>query len=132
MEIFVSNLPHSAKLEEIEALFASFGKVEKIKMLNDKISGKPRGMAFVMMAEDVEIKPIVEAMNGFEMQGRKLKVEKARSRTSKSGGFNGFRAKTAFDPDRIMGKKRFSKDGKSFSRGFHKKRSSFSKRKFTD
>lgn len=97
MEIFVSNLPHSAESGEIETLFAAFGKVEKIKILKDKFSGKPRGMAFVSMSEDADAKGAMESLNGFQMQGREIKVEKARSRTSKSGGFNGFRRKTSLD-----------------------------------
>lgn len=145
MEIFVSNLPHSAESGEIETLFASFGKVDKIKVLKDKFSGKPRGMAFVAMSEESDIKSAIESLNGFMMQGRAIKVEKARSRTFKSGGFNGFRPKTSFDFDAERnGKKRFfknspksngffkdsqkkfPKDGKNFS----KDRPSFSKRKF--
>lgn len=145
MEIFVSNLPHSAESGEIETLFAAFGKVEKIKILKDKFSGKPRGMAFVAMSEDADAKGAIESLNGFQMQGREIKVEKAHSRTSKSGGFNGFRPKTSFDFDaKRNGKKRFFKnspkgrgflkDGqKKFPNGgknFSKDRPSFSKRKF--
>lgn len=67
MEIFVSNLPHSAESGEIETLFASFGKVDKIKILKDKFSGKPRGMAFVAMSEESDIKSAIDYKERYEM-----------------------------------------------------------------
>ena len=99
MDIFVSNIPHSATLGELEALFEPFGGAEKIKALNDKFSGKPRGMAFVKMREGADIKNVVDSLNGREMGGRALKVDFARSRTEKRP-FNGFRAKKSFKKPR--------------------------------
>ena len=92
-------MPHSATPSELEELFEPFGGAEKIKMLKDKFSGRPRGMAFVEMREGADIKSAAESLNGREMGGRVLKVEFARSRTQKRP-FNGFRAKKLFEKKR--------------------------------
>ena len=88
-------MPHTATEGDLKELLAPFAAVEKIRMLKDKFSGKPRGMAFVELPEGAAAKQIVEALNGSDMGGRALKVDFARERTSKNS-FNGFRAKKSF------------------------------------
>ena len=105
MDIFVSNIPHSATADELRELFEPFGAVEKIKMLKDKFSGKPRGMAFVELQEGADVKNVVDSLNATEMLGRVLKVEIARSRTEKRP-FNGFRAKKSFGKERAENQSR--------------------------
>ena len=96
---FCKQHAHSATSDDLKELFAPFCAVEKIKMLKDKFSGKPRGLAFVEIGEGAAAKNIVESLNGREMGGRELKVDFARSRTEKRP-FNGFRAKKTFGKPR--------------------------------
>src|ERR1700712_3449424 len=48
--IYVGNLPFTATEDEVRALFERHGKVESVKLINDRETGRPRGFAFVDMA----------------------------------------------------------------------------------
>ena len=77
--IYVGNLPFSATAEEVRQLFAPYGAVHTVKLINDRETGRPRGFGFVGMdAEDAEV--AIAKVNGIEMGGRTLRVNEARER----------------------------------------------------
>ncbi len=41
--IYVGNLPFTATEDEVRALFERHGKVESVKLINDRETGRPRG-----------------------------------------------------------------------------------------
>ena len=45
--IYVGNLPFSATEQDIKVLFERHGKVDSVKLINDRETGKPRGFGFV-------------------------------------------------------------------------------------
>ena len=47
--IYVGNLPFSATEDDIRSLFEAHGKVESVKLINDRETGRPRGFGFVDM-----------------------------------------------------------------------------------
>ncbi len=51
-KLFVGNLPFSATEGEIRSLFQEYGEVERVSMITDRDTGKPRGFAFVEMPQD--------------------------------------------------------------------------------
>ncbi len=77
--IYVGNLPYTASEDEIRELFATHGEVVSVKLINDRETGRPRGFGFVEMDGD-GIDAAIDALNGFEMGGRTLKVNQARER----------------------------------------------------
>ena len=77
--IYVGNLPYTASEDEIRELFAAHGEVVSVKLINDRETGRPRGFGFVEMDGD-GIDAAIDALNGFEMGGRTLKVNQARER----------------------------------------------------
>lgn len=78
--LYVGNLPFSATDAEIRSLFEQHGKVEAVKIVSDRETGRPRGFGFVdMPAEDAQ--NAIQHMNGFEMNGRPLRVNEARERS---------------------------------------------------
>ena len=50
--IYVGNLPFTATEDEVRSLFERYGKVDSVKLINDRETGRPRGFAFVEMADD--------------------------------------------------------------------------------
>ncbi|MEP4077601.1 RNA recognition motif domain-containing protein [Haloferula sp.] len=86
MDIYVGNLPFSATEEEVAELFASFGAVEKVKLITDRETGRPRGFCFVTLADQDRVKEAAEALDGQEMGGRALRVNPAEPREPRSGG----------------------------------------------
>ena len=67
--IYVGNLPFTATEDEVRAIFEHHGKVESVKLINDRETGRPRGFAFVDMAAG-EAQNAIQQSNGFQMGGR--------------------------------------------------------------
>jgi RNA recognition motif-containing protein len=88
--LFVGNLPFRLSQSEMEeglrALFEGFGTVERVSVITDRDTGKPRGFAFVEMADDDSADKAVAALNGTEYEGRALNVSEARPREGGGGG----------------------------------------------
>jgi RNA recognition motif-containing protein len=77
--LYVGNLPFSATEADVRSLFERHGKVDSVKLINDRETGKPRGLCFVDMGPD-EAQAAVLALNGFQMGGRPLRVNEAQER----------------------------------------------------
>jgi len=78
--LYVGNLPFSATGDEVRGAFEQCGKVESVKIINDRETGRPRGFAFVDMPGS-DAQAALEKLNGFQMGGRTLRVNEARERT---------------------------------------------------
>jgi RNA recognition motif-containing protein len=77
--LYVGNLPFSATEAEVRGLFEQHGKVDSVKIVNDRESGRPRGFCFVdMPAEDAQ--RAIAGLNDYAMNGRQLRVNEARER----------------------------------------------------
>ena len=77
--LYVGNLPFNATEADVKALFERHGQVDSVKLINDRETGKPRGFGFVDMAPN-EALAAIEALNGFQMDGRPLRVNEAQER----------------------------------------------------
>ena len=90
--IYVGNLPFQATADDVRALFERHGKVESVKLVNDRETGKPRGFGFVEMPSG-DAQTAIAAMNGYQMAGRALRVNEAQERPRgprpPGGGFGG-------------------------------------------
>jgi RNA recognition motif-containing protein len=75
--IYVGNLPFTATEDEVRALFSPFGDVPSVKIVSDRETGRPRGFAFVEMA-DADADNAIKALEGHQMGGRALKINEAR------------------------------------------------------
>ena len=77
--IYVGNLPFSATEEEVRDLFAEYGEVERVQLINDRETGRPRGFGFVTMGADAAAKAI-SGLNGTDLGGRNLRINEAEER----------------------------------------------------
>ena len=80
--IYVGNLPFSATEEELRGLFERHGKVESVKLISDRDTGRPRGFGFVDMPSS-EAQIAIQQLNGYEMGGRPLRVNEAQERPAR-------------------------------------------------
>ena len=78
--IYVGNLPWSINDDKLGELFGEHGEVTSAKVIVDRMSGRSRGFGFVEMASGEEAGTAIEALNGYEADGRELKVNEARPR----------------------------------------------------
>ncbi len=86
MKIYVGNLAFDVTEEELTTEFSAFGKVESVAIPNDKISGRPRGFAFVEMASKTEAEAAIAGLNGKTVKDRTIVVNESRPRTENRGG----------------------------------------------
>ena len=117
MNIYVSNLNFSTTSESFQELFAEYGEVESAKIITDKFSGRSRGFGFVEMPNVSEGLKAIEGLNGFEIGGRALVVNKSEDKKDKKpDGFSGPNK----SPGGGFGKGGFGKGGFGKSGGFNK------------
>jgi RNA recognition motif-containing protein len=89
-KLFVGNLPFTATDDSVRALFSKHGTVEKVSLITDRETGRPRGFGFVEMSKD-DASRAMEALNGTDFEGRSLKVNEAQERERSGGGGGGNR-----------------------------------------
>jgi len=77
--LYVGNLPFSATDESVRALFSKHGTVEKVSLITDRDTGRPRGFGFVEMSS-ADAQRAMQALNGVDFGGRPLKVNEAQER----------------------------------------------------
>ena len=89
VSIFVGNLPFRAEQEDVIELFASYGEVVNCSLPLERDTGRKRGFAFVEMADpELETKAI-DGLQGTELMGRPLRINKAEPRGGGGGGGGG-------------------------------------------
>ena len=76
--IFVSNLSISTSEQALRALFAAFGQVLSVNVVNDRDTEVPRGFAFIEMGSDAEAHAAIKALNGTILDERRIDVNEAR------------------------------------------------------
>ena len=86
MKIYVGNLSYDVTEDEIAAEFGIYGKVESVAIPSDKISGRPKGFAFVEMASKSEAEAAIAGLNGKTLKDRTIVVNESRPRTDNKGG----------------------------------------------
>jgi hypothetical protein len=87
MDIYVGNLPYTATEEDVTGLFAAYGPVERVKIITDRETGRSKGFAFVTLGDQSQLNASIEALNGYDYQGRALRVNASEPKESKPGGF---------------------------------------------
>ncbi len=92
--LYVGNLPFTAKDSDLEQLFAEHGTVVSAKVVIDRETNRSRGFGFVEMETEEQAQAAVDALDQKEFMGRTLKVNMARPREQqprRSGGGGGQR-----------------------------------------
>ena len=69
----------------MRTLFAPHGSVEKVSLINDRDTGRPRGFGFVEMS-NADASRAMQALNGTDFEGRSLKINEAQERERSGGG----------------------------------------------
>ena len=87
-KIYVGNLPFSADEAAVRTLFSQHGTVESVALPTDRETGRPRGFGFVEMPQ-ADAARAIQALNGFSMGGRPLRVNEAQDKPRTGGGGGG-------------------------------------------
>lgn len=90
MSIFVGNLPFRAEQEDVAELFTPFGDVTNCFLPLERDTGRKRGFAFVELADEDSESRAIDALQGAELMGRPLRINKAEPRSAGGGGGGGY------------------------------------------
>ncbi|MBI5788992.1 MAG: RNA-binding protein [Candidatus Schekmanbacteria bacterium] len=71
-KLFVGNLSFSVNAQQLTELFAQYGEVKQVNIVEGK------GFGFVEMANPEEAQKAKDALTGTEFQGRGLRIDEAR------------------------------------------------------
>ena len=91
--LYVGNLPYEPAEEELRSLFAEFGPVAEIRPIGEK------GSAFVDIPSE-RVAEAIAAINGHRFSGRSLRVDQAKPRQPREGGFRSSRSGYGGGPER--------------------------------
>ena len=84
MNLYVGNLNWQTTEADLQAAFEAFGQVTSVTIIKDKYTGQSRGFGFVEMADDTEGQAAIDGLNGKELDGRTLRIDRARPRDDSS------------------------------------------------
>ncbi|KAI3473269.1 hypothetical protein Pfo_030561 [Paulownia fortunei] len=128
LKLFVGNLPFNVDSAALAGLFEQAGNVEMVEVIYDKLSGRSRGFGFVTMSTIEEAEAAAQQFNGYELQGRVLRVNsgspppkretssfrgpRGRERTSSDNTNRLYVGNLAWDVDNLALETLFSEQGK--------------------
>jgi RNA-binding motif X-linked protein 2 len=73
--IFVGGLPFSFAEADVRRVFAQYGKISQVRLACDKVTGKPKGYAFVGFVDQRSTVLAVDNLNGILLSGRAIRVD---------------------------------------------------------
>ncbi len=90
-KLYVGNMSFKTSEDELRSAFAQYGSVTDVYVAMDKMTGRPRGFAFITMGTAEEAKLATEKLNGADLGGRALTVNEARPKEDRpaGGGYGG-------------------------------------------
>ncbi|HEY3757845.1 MAG TPA: RNA-binding protein [Opitutaceae bacterium] len=90
-KLYVGNLSFKTTEDDLRSHFGQYGSVTDVYVAMDKMTGRPRGFAFVTMGTEEEAKQAAEKINGVDFGGRQLTVNEARPKEDRpsGGGYGG-------------------------------------------
>ncbi len=91
MNLYVGNLNLDLSEDELRDVFEGYGGVISCKVIMDRETGRSRGFAFIEMGNQSDGSTAIDALNGYELLGKNLKVNEARPREDRGnrGGNRG-------------------------------------------
>jgi len=83
MNIYAGNLSLDVTEDDLKEAFEAFGQLISVNLIKDKFSGASRGFGFVEMSSIEEAQSAIKGLNGTDLKGQSLTVNKARPRSEK-------------------------------------------------
>jgi hypothetical protein len=79
-KVFVGGLSWDTNAETLRGAFSRFGSIIDVALIPDRNTGRSRGFGFVTFEKDVDAETAIKEMNGAELDGRTLRVNRAEPR----------------------------------------------------
>lgn len=87
-KLYVGNIPYSTTNEDLNELFSEYGTVTEVKIITDRATNRSKGFGFVTFEDANACNSAIEALNGYELDGRNIKVNVAKERQGRGKNFS--------------------------------------------
>lgn len=89
-KLYIGNLEFGVTEDDLRGLIQGKGITTKeVKVITDKFSGRSKGFGFAEFDTEEQAQAAIDALNGQELNGRKLTVNKARKMQPRKDNFGG-------------------------------------------
>ena len=88
-KLFVGNLTFTATENDLQDYFAQAGVVVSVNIMQDRMTGRSRGFAFIEMGSKEDAEKAIQMFHSKDFQGRPLTVNEARPREERPPGGGG-------------------------------------------
>ena len=88
-KLFVGNLTFTATENDLQDHFAQAGVVVSVNIMQDRMTGRSRGFAFIEMSTKEDAEKAIQMFHSKDFQGRPLTVNEARPREERPAGGGG-------------------------------------------
>jgi U1 small nuclear ribonucleoprotein len=82
--VFIGRLSYAVDEIQLQAKFAQFGKIERIRIVRDKLTNKSKGYAFIVFEKEASARDATREMNNVDIEGRKIITDYERGRSTRS------------------------------------------------
>ncbi|CAN4118699.1 unnamed protein product [Withania somnifera] len=89
-KLFVGGISWNTNDTTLQEAFSKYGEVIEARVIYDRESGRSRGFGFVTFGGSEDASAAIQALDGQELDGRRVKVNLANERTRGYGGGGGF------------------------------------------
>jgi len=99
-KVFVGNLNFRTMQDDLHNLFSEVGEVREVFLPSDRMTGRPRGFAFVDFTDEASATAAIQRFDGYELDGRQLRVNAAEAQRPRQtrGFFDGSPPPMSFPP----------------------------------
>ncbi|MFW6160558.1 MAG: RNA recognition motif domain-containing protein [Acidobacteriota bacterium] len=80
VHVYAGNLNYRMTEGSLRELFEQYGEVTSVKIVKDRVSGRSKGFGFVEMVNPEEAESAIQGLDGTEVDGRSIRVNKAKPR----------------------------------------------------
>ena len=90
-KLYVGNLSFDTEESGLRSRFAEHGEVISATIVTDRDTGRSRGFGFVEMSSDEGAQKALQALDGFELDNRQLKVHVAKPKSDNRNNRSSYR-----------------------------------------
>lgn len=80
IKLYVGNMSQATTEQDLRTMFTEAGTVGSVDVIMDRVTGKPKGFAFVTMSSQAEAEKAITMFNAKDVNARTLKVNISRPR----------------------------------------------------
>ncbi len=88
-KVYAGNLEYSTTEDDLKKFFEDKGiSTKSVEIIKDKYTGRSKGFGFVEVESEEAIQKAIESLDGQDLKGRKLKINKAKKPRERFEGEN--------------------------------------------